>query len=98
MGEGKPLFYPEITVSLRLVRKIDFTWEPDTWYTMKLKVVTDEDKAIVSGKVWKRGTPEPKEWTLTVEDTQPERSGTPALIAYSPVEVYYDNLKVWENK
>ena len=77
---------------------IDFQWDSDLWYTMKLRVDVSEDKAIVKGKVWKRDTPEPTDWTITVTDPVPNREGSPGLYGSSPVNIYYDNLKVWSSK
>ena len=34
---------------LRLEHHIPFSWEVDTWYTMKLSVTVDEEQAIVRG-------------------------------------------------
>ena len=32
--------------------------------------------------------------TIVVEDDLPIRNGSPGLIGYSPVDIYYDNVKV----
>ncbi len=80
---------------LRMAKTIDFSWEEDVWYTMKMQVETTEDKAIIRGKVWRRGENEPSEWTITAEDPLPNREGSPGIYAYSVTEIYYDNLKVW---
>ncbi len=80
---------------LRMAKTIDFSWEADVWYTMKMKVETTEDKAIIMGKVWRKGENEPPEWTITTEDPLPNREGSPGIYAYSVTEIYYDNLKVW---
>ena len=80
---------------LRMAKTIDFSWEEDVWYTMKMQVETAEDKAIIRGKVWRKGENEPSEWTITAEDPLPNREGSPGIYAYSVTEIYYDNLKVW---
>ena len=41
---------------------------------------------------------EPADWTLSVEDPHPIDSGCPGLLAFSPVPVYYDNVKIYENE
>ena len=64
---------------------------------MKMKVVSDDKKATIFGKVWKKSESEPKAWTITVEDPHPIRSGTPGLLGYSPVPLYYDNVSVYAN-
>ena len=82
---------------LRMAKWIDFKWEPNVWYTMKMRVDIVDDTAQVKGKVWAKGEPEPEEWTITVEDPLPNREGSPGIYGYSPAEIYYDNLKVWRN-
>ena len=80
---------------LRMAKRIDFAWEMDVWYTMKMKVDIENGKAIVRGKVWKKDDAEPKAWTIEVEDPLPVHEGSPALYGYSPATIYYDNVKVW---
>lgn len=80
---------------LRMAETIDFAWETDVWYTMRMKVETVEDKALIYGKVWKTADTEPDEWTITAEDPLPNREGSPGIYGYSPTIIYYDNLKVW---
>ena len=80
---------------LRMAKTIDFDWEIGVWYTMKMMVEITEDKALIRGKVWRRGEPEPVEWTITAEDPLPNREGSPGIYGYSATEIYYDNLKVW---
>ena len=83
---------------LRMAERFPFAWEPDTWYTLKLRVDADEERAIIRGKVWPRDDAEPDEWTVTVEDPEPVRSGSPGLIGYSPIDIYFDNVRVMENR
>lgn len=80
---------------LRMAKTIDFAWETGIWYTMKMMVEIADDKAIIRGKVWRRGEPEPEEWTITAEDPLPNREGSPGIYGNSPADIYYDNLKVW---
>ena len=82
---------------LRMAQWIDFKWDPNVWYTMKMRVDIVDDTAHVKGKVWAKGEPEPEEWTIIVEDPLPNREGSPGIYGYSPAEIYYDNLKVWRN-
>lgn len=79
---------------LRMAQRIDYAWDMDRWYTMKLRVDQAEGKAIIRGKVWPRDEAEPADWTLVVEDTLPIETGSPGLYGYAPVDIYYDNVKV----
>lgn len=83
---------------LRLEKSVPFPWDPDVWYTMKFRVDQQGDKALLRGKVWRRGEPEPTEWTITAEDPQPVRQGSPGIYGYSAAEIYYDNLQVTGNQ
>jgi outer membrane protein assembly factor BamB len=85
------------TAELRMAKQVSFEFEPQTWYRMRLKVVSDKNKATVYGKVWKKSDPEPQGWTITAEDPHPIQSGTPGLLGYSPVNLYYDNVSVFAN-
>jgi outer membrane protein assembly factor BamB len=73
---------------------VPFPWEPDVWYHMKLRVDTTADKGTARGKVWKKGDPEPAEWTITLEDPIPVRAGAPGIYGDSPTEIRWDNLTV----
>ena len=97
MGNHQRLQVRSWASDLRMARTIDFQWHPDVWYTMKLKVDVVGQKAIVKGKVWRTSDPEPEAWTITAEDPLPNREGSPGLYGYSPVEIYYDNIKVMED-
>jgi len=83
---------------LRMMQRTPFAWEMHTWYTVKLRVDQEADRAVIRAKVWQRGTPEPAGWTLEVEDPFPIRHGAPGIYGYSPVDIYYDNYKVTVNE
>ncbi|MBA4064361.1 MAG: hypothetical protein C0501_11740 [Isosphaera sp.] len=90
----------------RFTKVVDFDWQPDTWYTAKLAIEHKEKTAVVRGKVWKKGDPEPKEWTLEMEDTYPNRVGSAGLYGYvtnstateTGAHAYYDNIAVTPDK
>ncbi|MCS6850241.1 MAG: PQQ-binding-like beta-propeller repeat protein [Gemmataceae bacterium] len=67
----------------RIDRTIAWEWKPNTWYTAKLVVDLQGDKAVVRGKVWPRGQPEPSAWSIEVTDPKPNRQGSPAVYAYA---------------
>ena len=83
---------------LRIREEVDFPWEPDTWYRMKLRVDVDGDRGLVRGKIWPSDETEPADWTITAEDPVPNRGGSPGIIGYSPIDIYFDNVSVVENQ
>ncbi|MDB5311470.1 MAG: afsK 2 [Gemmataceae bacterium] len=86
---------------------VDFDWSPNTWYTAKFTVEQKEKTALVRGKVWKKGDPEPAGWTVEFEDPSPNREGAAALYGYvsdpqiTPEnpgsDIYYDNVVLTPN-
>ena len=83
---------------LRIKEEVDFPWEPDTWYRLKLRVDIENNRGTVRGKVWPRDEPEPNDWTITAEDPLPNQTGSPGIIGYSPINIYFDNVSVVENQ
>jgi len=79
-------------------KNVEFKWEPDVWYTMKLQVDVAGNKTVVKGKVWPRDQKEPEAWTIEMEDALPNLEGSPGLYGYSPTEIYYDNIKIVVSK
>ena len=73
---------------LRASKEVPFSWEPGTWYTMKVSVRSEGGKGVVRAKAWPRGQPEPEAWTLVAEDPLPIERGSPGLYGYSPAPVY----------
>lgn len=87
----------------RLTTMVDFPWDVDTWYTLKVRVDTklrpDGNRtAIVRGKAWKRGEAEPEAWTITHEDPIGIPSGAPGLYTFAPVDSHFDNVFVTRNE
>ena len=95
MGNHQRLQVRSWAADLRMAQTVDFAWDSEVWYTMKMKVDIVEDIAIVRGKVWPRGGAEPEAWTIEAEDPLPNRNGSPGLYGYSAANIYYDNVKVW---
>jgi hypothetical protein len=98
MGAQQQVQLRSWTSELRMATQEDFSWELGKWYHLKLRVDVAGDKAMLRGRVWPRGTEEPRGWTITAEDPLPIHGGSPGLVAYSPTDVYYDNLKVTVNE
>ena len=95
MGYHQQLQIRTWAAELRMATTVPFAWEPGVWYTMKMQVEIEGDKAHIRGKVWPRDEPEPATWSIQAVDPLPNRSGSPGIYGYSPAEIYYDNLKVW---
>ena len=83
---------------LRIDERLEFQWDSNVWYTMKLRVDANDDRALIRGKVWRRDETEPTVWTITAEDPETVCEGSPGLIAYSPSEIYFDNVRVMLNQ
>jgi len=86
-------------------QRVEFPWEKDKWYTMKLEVTNlDKGQVRARGKVWPKGGAEPSTWTIERIDPIGNTHGTAGLYADVPSnpaggsEVYYDNIKVYRNK
>ena len=97
-GNAQRIQLQSWAAELRVDERVPYEWQPDVWYTLKLRVDIQGDQALVRGKVWPRDDPEPADWTITVEDPVPVRQGSPGLIGYSPVDIFYDNVTVMENQ
>ena len=79
----------------RFSKEIDFPWDPDVWYRIKLRVEPSADgSTAVRGKVWEKGKPEPDAWTIEAVDALGHGRGSPGIYGYSSADIYYDNLKV----
>ncbi len=98
MGEAQQLQIRTWSATLRNAKSIPFKWEPNVWYTTKLRAEALGDKAVLKGKVWKRGEPEPKEWLIEAIDESPNLTGSPGLFGNAQVaEIYIDNVSVTPN-
>ena len=75
-----------------------FSWQPDTWYRLKLQVENLADGTVrARGKAWPKSEPEPSQWTIERIDPIPNREGSPGLYTDAFSEVFFDNLEVTEN-
>jgi outer membrane protein assembly factor BamB len=78
--------------------KVPFTWKPDTWYRLKLRVENmTEGRVRVQGKAWPVGQQEPAAWTIERVDPIGNREGAPGLFLDAQFGVYLDNLKISAN-
>lgn len=76
----------------------EHAWKEHIWFTLKFRAAVEDGKAVLRGKVWERGKPEPAEWTLTGTDHVPNVMGSPGLFGNAnDAEIYYDNITVTPN-
>ena len=77
---------------------VPFSWKPDTWYHLKLRVENTADgKTRIRGKAWPTAESEPDAWPIDHVDPIPNREGSPGLFGDATFGVFFDNLKVTAN-
>ncbi|MEW4490139.1 PQQ-binding-like beta-propeller repeat protein [Thalassoglobus sp. JC818] len=77
---------------------VPFSWEADQWYTIKFSAAVEDNKAVLRGKVWKKGEEEPSEWMIEGVDEVPNTIGSPGFFGNAKdAEIFYDNLSVIRN-
>lgn len=82
----------------RSAKEVPFILEPNAWYTIKLRAENSDGKAILRGKVWKRGSEEPADWTVELIDPLPNTQGSPGMFGNATnAELYLDNVSVVPN-
>ena len=78
---------------------VPFSWKPDTWYHLKLRVEnTPDGKARIQGKAWPTAESEPDAWLIDRIDPIPNRQGSPGLFGDATYGLFFDNLKVTANQ
>ena len=100
-GQGKKLQIGSwISHDKRHFKKLDpFPLEAGKWYTLKLRVANEQDKAVAQAKIWLRDSAEPKDWTIELTDPAPNRVGSPGLFGNATnAEIAIDNVSVVPNK
>lgn len=76
-------------------KTIPFAWEAGRWYTMEFQACTSGKAAILRGKVWPRGEPEPEAWTIEATHEAGNLQGSPGFFGNSKdSEIYIDNVTV----
>jgi len=84
----------------RLRAATDFKWQPNVWYQLKARVdIAPDHSGTIRAKAWKKGEPEPENWTLEVPHKTAHQSGSPGLFGFSPqdMRVFVDNITVTPN-
>jgi outer membrane protein assembly factor BamB len=78
--------------------KVPFTWKPDTWYRLKIRVENmPEGRVRVQGKAWPVGEMEPAAWTIQRVDPIGNREGAPGLFLDAQFGAYLDNFVLTAN-
>ncbi len=76
-------------------KTIPFSWEAGRWYTMKFEARTAGRSAMLRGKVWPRGEPEPAAWTIEATHEAGNLQGSPGFFGNSKdSEISIDNVTV----
>lgn len=81
-----------------MTARVEFKWDADKWYRMKLRVDHEKGVARVRGKVWPADGAEPEAWTIEKIDKIPHVMGSPGIYADGISDVYFDNVKVYKNQ
>jgi outer membrane protein assembly factor BamB len=98
MGANQKLQIRSWTSTLTRSKDAPFSWKPGVWYTMKFSVANKDGKALLRGKVWERGKPEPQAWTIEHTDELPNVVGSPGLFGNATnAEIFIDNISVTPN-
>jgi hypothetical protein len=99
-GNGQKLeLHPWQAADEMTVRVTPFKWDANKWYRMKLRVDNRPDgTALVRGKVWPTGEPEPAAWTIEKTDRIAHHEGSPGLYGDGISDLYFDNVSVYPNK
>jgi outer membrane protein assembly factor BamB len=99
MGDHQEIQIRSWTSQLdRFSKTVPFSWQGDTWYTMKFRAANEGGKAVLRGKVWKRGLPEPEAWTIEAVDEAPNTVGSPGLFGNAQTsEIFVDSVSVVPN-
>ncbi|HEX6217377.1 MAG TPA: PQQ-binding-like beta-propeller repeat protein, partial [Vicinamibacterales bacterium] len=98
-GNGQKLELHPWQAADEMTTRVDFKWDADKWYRMKLRVDHQKDgSARVRGKVWPADAPEPAAWTIEKVDKIPHLMGSPGIYADGISDVYFDNVKVYRNQ
>jgi outer membrane protein assembly factor BamB len=79
----------------RFEARTEFSWDPDRWYRIKLRVDLEEGKAHIRAKAWPRDEAEPKAWTIDAFDPQPNLEGSAGIYAFSMAPLFYDNVRIY---
>jgi len=91
------VFYRVTTENVRVQRMEDIQRALDQ-VRNEFRAAVEDGKAVLRGKVWERGKPEPAEWTVIGTDEVPNVVGSPGLFGNAQdAVIYYDNITIMPN-
>jgi outer membrane protein assembly factor BamB len=98
-GNGQKLELHPWQAADEMTERVEFKWDADKWYRMKLRVDHQKDgSARIRGKVWPADGAEPAAWTIEKVDKIPHVAGGPGIYADGISDVFFDNVKVYKNQ
>jgi outer membrane protein assembly factor BamB len=98
-GNGQKLELHPWQAADEMTVRVPFKWDANKWYRMKLRVDGRPDgTALVRGKVWPTGEPEPAAWTVEKTDKIAHLEGSPGIYGDGISDLYFDNVSVYPNK
>ena len=98
-GNGQRLELQPWQAADEMTERVAFKWDANKWYRMKLRVDNRPDgTALVRGKVWVTGEPEPEAWTIEKTDKIAHTEGSPGIYGDGISEIYFDNVSVYPSK
>ncbi len=82
-------------VATHFSKTVPFPWKSGTWYRVVFEAGTQGSNAVLRGKVWPRGAPEPESWTVQAIHKNGNLQGSPGFFGNSKMsEIYVDNITV----
>ena len=82
-------------VATHFSKTVPFQWNAGTWYRVVFEATTQGNDAVLRGKVWPRGMPEPDAWTVQAVHKDGNLRGSPGFFGNSKMsEIYVDNVMV----
>ena len=76
---------------------VPFDWKSGEWTQLRLQIRKLKDgEWNVEGKAWTRGSTEPKDWTITMEEKEAPLAGKASLLAspFAGTPIWFDDLTV----
>ena len=75
-----------------------YEWKSGTWLVLRLQLTKQNNKTILQGKLWPRGSPEPNQWSITLEDPESDKpvKGRASVwgIPYSGTPIDFDDIAI----